>query len=90
MPPRREQSRLPAFAHGLSRARERAHSRAHVRTHAVQARRFANWTSAWELPPKPLAGRELGPGSDAVPLTLVPYGASKVYKLSMFPYLAAD
>jgi len=53
---------------------------------------FRNWSSIWSLPSQPLEANELGitddnAAIDAVSLTLVPYGAAKVYKLSMFPFM---
>jgi hypothetical protein len=50
----------------------------------ARARLFA-WRDAWRLPPKAISAEEAtGPEQE---VTLVPYGNTKVLRISMFPYL---
>ena len=52
----------------------------------AKARPFP-WADAWRLPDAPLTAAEVtGPERE---LTLVPYGNTKVLRISMFPYLAS-
>jgi hypothetical protein len=53
-------------------------------TITTKARPFA-WRDAWRLPDKPISPREAtGPEQE---IKLVPYGNTKVLRISMFPYL---
>ncbi len=55
-------------------------------TITAQATVFNNWSSIWDLPPQPFGVEDVQlRGEATVPLTLVPYGSAKVYKLSMWP-----
>lgn len=53
-------------------------------TITAQATVFSNWSSIWELPPKPLGaeGAQLR-GEATVSLTLVPYGEQSYWPLNM-------
>ena len=47
----------------------------------AQARKLSNFDDVWTLPAHP----EVVPGEGVVELELVPYGCSKVFKISMLP-----
>ena len=54
-------------------------------TITAKARPFA-WADAWRLPAKPITAAEATGREKEI--TLVPYGNTKVVRISMFPYLA--
>ena len=56
-------------------------------TVTVTGRKF-EWGSVWDLPSKPVPRAKVA-SEAAAALTLVPYGASKVFRVSMFPLVEA-
>ena len=52
-------------------------------TVTAKARRISNFDDVWTLPMRPAPV----PSAALEDLKLVPYGAAKVFKISMFPYV---